>query len=165
MLRTCLCGILQTIHKHFPLESLASSIPSLSTIRSADISAAVKVSQCLPYTFSFAPEIPVVPLRLISTIQTSIGPWYRRALYLEGLGTDRPLADEEARQLDQACRMQDFIVEMGNRVNDLWGIERVGKVILQAVADVMAGGALPEWLPRKIRFQEVDGELMMRVEY
>ena len=47
----------------------------------------------------------------------------------------------------------------------MWGLQRVNKRFLRAVAIDIAGGPIPLWMPIRVRFEDEAGALVMKMEY
>jgi hypothetical protein len=170
-LEISLCGIFERLLLHFPERTKYSLLPSVATVQRKDINAALKLARCAPYSLYTCPSLPILPLRLHTTIQMSIGSW--RRLYLRAkraqIALQSRLGPQEdvglATQLERALRMEKWVIKEGNRIHTDWKIEPVAPTYLHAAAESVAGGAIPEWLPTSVKFEEEEGDMVMKVEY
>ncbi|KAF2708132.1 hypothetical protein K504DRAFT_503327 [Pleomassaria siparia CBS 279.74] len=169
MARNQLCGLLRTLLTKFPLEYLNALLPGMAEIRYVDIEAAVKIAQSLPYAWSVNPHMPLVPLRIIQGISYSMAPWHRVVHELsasEGVDANSEMdAAGLHLNLQRAKMMQDWAVEQGNKIHDVWNIERADSHMLQTACDIMVGKEIPGWFPRRVRFEEVGDEMVIKLEY
>jgi hypothetical protein len=171
MLKLSLCGLSENLHLHFPEHATASSIPNLITVQRKDIEAAIDLARCAQYTDYVCPELPILPLRIYTTIQLSIGPW--RRLYLrvsraqDALSSALGVQEDVglATQLDRAERMEKWIINGCNSMLVDWGLEQVSTKFFQGAAENMAGGPMPDWLPTTVRFEEEEGDMVMKLDY
>jgi len=171
MLELCICGVLEMLLLHFPEQTAESLLPSVGTIQRKDINAALKLARCVQYSFYACPSLPILPLRMHTTVQMSIGAWRRLYLRTERAqkALQRSLGPEEdvglGAQLERALRMEKWVTDEGNRLHAVWNLEPVSPMYLQAAADSMAGGAIPSWLPTSVKFDQEDGDMVMKVDY
>jgi hypothetical protein len=169
MLQNAMCGILEKMYKRLPIHTSSALLPNLEEVRRVDQAAAMKVAQSMPYASSIVPNLPLVPLRMLAPLGVSMGFWHRDIKRLEemmGAGENAStLSFEEELELENARRMQTWVTEQGNRIHAAWGVDGVTVEMTQVVMDVMAGGEIPLWLPRRVRFEEVGEEMVMKLEY
>jgi hypothetical protein len=169
MLRNHLCGILETIYKHLPSHCACTFLPSIDIVRDVDKNAAVNIAQSVPYSSFISPGLPLVPMRLLIPVGVSMGTWYRAAQRLEamtGAGESTSvLSFQEELELENARRMRTWVAEQMNEIHAGWGIDPAPLEMLQVAFDVMAGEEIPGWLPRRVRFEEVGDEMVMKLDY
>jgi hypothetical protein len=169
MLQNHMCSILEKMYKCLPIHTSRALLPTLEEIKRVDKAAAVKIAQSMPYASSVVPNLPLVPLRMLAPLGVSMGLWYREYKRLEekmGAGESAStLSFEKELELENARRMQIWGAEQGNRIHAAWGVEEVTVEMMQVMIDVMAGGEMPVWLPRRVRFEEVGEELVIKLEY
>ena len=169
MLRNHLCGILEMMYKHFPSHCAGTLLPSIDAVREVDKKAAVNIAQSVPYSSSISPGLPLVPMRLLAPVCISMGIWYRTIQRLEAMiGTGESalvLSFQEVLELEIARRMQTWVAEQSNNIYVGWGIDLVPIEMVQVALDVMAGEQIPGWMPRRVRFEEVGDEMVMKLDY
>jgi hypothetical protein len=169
MLQNHLCSILEKMYKHFPSYWAGTLLPSMDVVREVDKDAAVKVTQSVLYASSISPGLILVPIRLLPPVAISIGIWYRTIQRLEammGVGESASvLSFQEELELENARRMQIWAAEKATKIHKDWNVDPVPLELLQVGLDVMAGDEIPGWLPRRVRFEEVDGEMVMKLDY
>jgi hypothetical protein len=170
-LQVCLSGIIQTLYQNYPAECSCSLLPPLSVIENTDVNAATDLARCIRYALTICPSLPLVPLRIYTAFQVSLGTWYRiirritasnRSLSAD---TDPSVTAYFDEQLSRAKRMEQFVSDQSNHVHYLWDIPRVNKRFLRAAAIDMAGGPIPDWMPIRVKFDIEDGAMVMRTEY
>jgi hypothetical protein len=171
MLMLSLCGVTENLHLQFPNHTAASSIPDLITVQRRDIANAIYLARCAQYGHYTSPELPILPLRLHTTVQLSMGPWRRLHLRLrraqDTLNNAQVVQEDVglAAQIDRAIRMENWIVDECSRMHTVWDIGQIPLEFLQAAADNMAGGPIPHWLPTTVKLVEEDGDIVMKVQY
>lgn len=172
-LQVVLSGIIQTLYQNHPMECTSSRLPYLSVVEHTDASAATELARCINWAFTICPSLPLVPLRIYTTFQVSLGAWYRiiRRLTADN-GTTTPdfepyLSDRASfdETLLRAKRMENFVAARSNDVHEMWDLPIVNKRFLRSAAIDMAGGPIPEWMPISVKFEDEDGELVMRMQY
>ncbi|KAF2439880.1 hypothetical protein P171DRAFT_435728 [Karstenula rhodostoma CBS 690.94] len=172
-LQVVLSGIVQTLYQNFPAECASSQLPSLPAVEKTDADAATKLARCIHWALTICPSLPLVPLRIYTTFQASVGAWYRITRRITASNrTPPPYPDPypsvtaySDEQLFRAKRMEQFVTDQSNNVHEIWNIPRVNKRLLRAVAIGMAGGPIPDWMPIRINFDSEDGEIVMKMEY
>jgi hypothetical protein len=164
-------GALENLVSHFPRETASLLLPNLSDIRRKEMRAAKRLAQSLQYGVYTCPSLPILPLRIHTTLIWSIGSWHR--LYnrtkqaLEASQTNsEPAGDAGLRSdLEHALRMQRFVADEANRLNRDWGIEPVSDKYIFAAALSAVGNDIPDWMATSVRFEPEGGEMVMKVEY
>lgn len=167
MYRVYLCGLLQNLHSHFPQECADASLPTFSTIQQVAIYTATRIAQSLSSFVWFNPSMPLVPLRILQPLSSSIGSWYRAAKHaaksIQELPTDSPdYALNYANlkhELDKAVRMEEWVIKQCNSFQDEWGMPRVEGGVFEMLVDTMAGGAILDWVVRRSDMEELQDVL------
>jgi len=77
MLQNILCGLTDTLHRHFPREMALSLLPDPEKVQAVDSDAGICLAGSLAWAVSVSQKLPLVPLRLHTPLQISIGPWHR----------------------------------------------------------------------------------------
>jgi hypothetical protein len=77
MLIIILGGFVDTLYRHFPTELELSLLPDRYVMHKAETEAAMQIARSIPWADSVSSSLPLVPLRLHTPVQISIGPWYR----------------------------------------------------------------------------------------
>ncbi|KAJ4299967.1 hypothetical protein N0V90_005215 [Kalmusia sp. IMI 367209] len=171
MLQINLCGPIQTLYQNFPAESTASLLPPLLTVEQIDYDAAIELARSIRYALDICPTLPLVPLRIYTSFQVSIGTWHRMIRRINAnnraLSPDpsSPVAAYLAEQLSRAQRLENWVSSETNDVHEMWKVQRVHKRFLRSAAIDMAGGPIPDWMPLRIKFESEDGAMVMRLEY
>ncbi|KAF1916495.1 hypothetical protein BDU57DRAFT_516637 [Ampelomyces quisqualis] len=170
MLINILGGLIDTLYRYFPAETAISNIPDRYFIHKIETDAAVCLAKSIPWAESLSQTLPLVPLRLHTPLQVSIGAWYRtmrrlRAVqsHTPGLGSD--VTDEIMQTMAHAQRMKDWIIEECNRIHRTWDVSIVAEGPLFEALDTMAGEKIPDWLPIRVSFEAEDGEMVMKLDY
>ncbi|KAF1979036.1 hypothetical protein BU23DRAFT_448317 [Bimuria novae-zelandiae CBS 107.79] len=170
-LKTCLSGPIQTLYQNFPAECASSLLPPLPIVEKTDVDAATELARCIRYALTICPSLPLIPLRVYTCFQISLGGWYRQIQRLTtSINALPPEADPSVtaylnEQLSRAQRMEQFVADGSNAVHDIWRIQRVNKRFLRAAAVDMAGGPIPGWMPIRVKFENEDGDMVMKMEY
>lgn len=166
MLQNILCGFADTLYRHFPAEMALSTLPSPERLRVIDVDSALHLAKSMRWANSVSRDLPLVPLRLHTPIQLSIGPWYRTIRNLSGQRPASPDAQVAFdAELSRAERMKAWAMEQCNQIHIQWEVSAVEeKPILEAI-DSMAGEQIPDWLPVRVRFEAEDGEMVMKLDY
>ncbi|KAF2644512.1 hypothetical protein P280DRAFT_465833 [Massarina eburnea CBS 473.64] len=165
-----LCGVTEMLHARFPGYTENSLLPVLATVNKKDIDAAINLARCVRYPLDTCPSLPLLPLRIHNTFMISISSWYRLTRRLE-CQQDALKNDSEAptvniaEQLSGSQRMEKWVTEECNRMNELWHVEPARKKFLTAVVENMCGGPIPDWLPTRVRFECEDGNMVMKFDY
>ncbi|CAO2649793.1 Nn.00g010850.m01.CDS01 [Neocucurbitaria sp. VM-36] len=171
MLQNVLCGLADALYVHFPTETAASLLPSPEVIRNIDVEAALQLAKSLPWSLSVSQTtLPLVPLRLHTPLQLSIGPWHR---ILRGLVVNRSTSPDlgiesttgTPFEISRAERMKTWLVGECNRIHKQWDVSVVDERPLLEALDSMAGEKIPDWLPVRVRFEAEDGEMVMKLDY
>ena len=168
MLQNVLCGLVDSLYRHFPAEAALSLLPRPEILRVIDIDSALHLAKSLRWANSVSQSLPLVSLRLHTPLQISIGPWYRvirslSAQHPHTSPTDLPL--DIAAELSRAERMKAWIIAQCNRIHTQWDVSIVEEGPLIQALDAMTGEPIPDWLPIRIRFEAEDGEMVMKLEY
>ncbi|KAF2848463.1 hypothetical protein T440DRAFT_491129 [Plenodomus tracheiphilus IPT5] len=170
MLQNILCGLAEALYRHFPDESGISLLPPPERIRAIDIDAAMNLAKSLPWAESTSQKLPLVPLRLHTPLQISIGPWHRIIRYVSVMRsagqTLEPGVDVQlGLELTRAERMKDWLIERCNRIHKQWDVAVADEKPLLEALDSMAGEPIPDWLPVRVRFEAEDGEMVIKLDY
>src|SRR5690242_1131967 len=170
MLQNVLCGLTDTLQRHFPAETTISQLPPPLVVREFDAQAGIRLAESLPWANSISQRLPLVPLRLHTPLQISIGPWHRAIRNITMLLRSDTTLDVGARvhatlELDRAARMKTWLVNECNRIHDQWDVSTVDEKSLYEALDSMAGEKIPDWLPTRVRFEAEDGEMLMKLDY
>ncbi|KAF1940133.1 hypothetical protein EJ02DRAFT_456309 [Clathrospora elynae] len=166
MLQNILCGLADTLHRHFPAETAWSLLPSPERIRVIDVDSALHVAKSLRWANSIPQRLPLVPLRLHTPLQISIGPWYRTIRCITTISnSDQTLDAGMISELSRAERMKAWLFEQCNHVHKEWDVSFIDEKPLVEALDSMAGEKKPDWLPVRIRFEAEDGEMVMKLDY
>jgi hypothetical protein len=170
MLLNVFCGIIDTLHRRFPAEVALSLLPDLETIRGIDMDAGLHLAKSLGWAESGSQTLPLVPLRLHTPLQISIGPWRRLIRNSNEFLAANPDLDAQTKhkisqEVNRAIRMKEWLVEQCNRIHERWDVSAVNEQSLIEALDAMTGEKIPDWLPTKIRFEAEDGDMVMKLEY
>lgn len=170
MLQNVLCGMIDALHRHFPVETALSLLPGPEEVRRADVDAALNLARSIPWAHSISQKLPLVPLRLHTPLQISIGPWHRTIRQIaasrsSSLTSAAELDLETAFELSRAERMKAYMIEECNRIHHQWDVSTVDETPLLEALDSMAGEKIPDWLPIRVRFEAEDGEMVMKLDY
>lgn len=171
MLIVSLCGITEAIYIHFPAAAADSLLPELAYVNQRDIEAAKHLARCVRYSLDVCPSLPLLPLRIHSTFQLSIGSWIRLHRRLQRTLDDvDPILNskedvEVSEKLHKAQRMENWVADECNSIHSSWGVSKVSKKFLNGAVEVMSGGPIPNWLPTRVHFDCQDGDMVMKIEY
>jgi hypothetical protein len=170
MVLNLLCGMIETLHRRFPVELALSLLPDLNTIRDIDTNAGLNLAKSLAWAEAGSQTLPLVSLRLHTPLQISIGPWLRLIRNnTEFLATSPTLDVQTERQMshevDRATRMKEWLVEQCDRIHKQWCVSTVNEQFLIEALDAMTGEKIPDWLPTKVRFEAEDGNMVIKLEY
>ncbi len=167
ILRVVLAGLADTLWRHFPVEYSLSLLPSQEVLKSIDVDCALKMAKSLKWSESISAKLPLVPLRLHSALQLSIGPWNRIIRNLTALSPNVDLSTIPGAdfELSRANRMKAWLFAECNRIHAPWHVFDVEEKPLLEALDTMAGEKIPEWLPVRIRFEAEDGEMVIKLDY
>ncbi|KAF1952958.1 hypothetical protein CC80DRAFT_537972 [Byssothecium circinans] len=174
-----LCGVTEMLYLQFPTEAANSLLPDIETVHQRDIDAAISLARCVRYSLDTCPSLPLVPLRLHTHFQISVGTWYRlirrlerqqEALSKSNVTNDNPLSPnlselDLTEKLRKAQRMEQWVIDECNRLHVEWKVDPVHKKFLTAAVEDMSGGPIPDWLPTSVSFECEDGNMVMRLEY
>ena len=166
MLQNVLCGLTDTLHRHFPTEASISFLPTREVLQQFDVDAGIRLAESLTWAESVSQTLPLVPLRLHTPLQISIGPWHRtirdKTMISEANAT---LFVDMNPDLDRAVRMKTWLIEECNRIHEQWDVSTVDENSLCEALDSMAGEKIPDWLPTRVRFEAEDGEMVIKLDY
>jgi hypothetical protein len=162
MLQNILCGLADTLYRHFPTESALSLLPLPGRLRVIDIDSALHLAKSIRWTNSISQQLPLVPLRLHTPLQISIGPWYRTIRDARMPNTRTSISDAD---LSRAQRMKAWTIHQCNLIHMQWDVSLVDEQAMLECIDCMAGEKRPDWLPSRIRFEAEDGEMVMKLDY
>ncbi|OAL04571.1 hypothetical protein IQ06DRAFT_267882 [Phaeosphaeriaceae sp. SRC1lsM3a] len=170
MLMIVLGGFVDTLHRHFPSQTSLSLLPNRDLMQEIEMDAANQLAKSMPWADSLSQKLPLVPLRLHTPLQVSIGAWYRS---IRRLGSKQPsntdLDPVSSMEMDQemahARLMIDWIIEECNQIHRRWDVSMVDETPLFEALDAMAGEKIPSWLPVRVSFEAEDGELVMSLAY
>ncbi|KAF2876009.1 hypothetical protein BDV95DRAFT_484801 [Massariosphaeria phaeospora] len=163
MARNLLCGLIQTLYRHFPVQAELALLPELEVVQKEDINAAIYIARSYRHAMSVSLELPFVPLRVHGTLHASIGAWGR---LIRRLTQDTYNGETEiTRDLINAQRMEDWIVDMCDRIHDIWGVARLRAKHIKSAIEATAGEAIPEWIPTQVEFKKQGDEMVMKVQF
>ncbi|XPT04526.1 hypothetical protein M3J09_013602 [Ascochyta lentis] len=170
MLQNVLCGLTDTLHRHFPNETALSLLPGLERVQEVDIEAGVCLAESLAWAESVSEKLPLVPLRLHTPLQISIGPWHRMLRHTASLlpsdtAFDTDLEQHTSNNFARAVRMKRWLINECNRIHEQWDVSTVDERSLYEALDSMAGEEIPEWLPTRVRFEAEDGDMVLKLDY
>ncbi|KAH7092609.1 hypothetical protein FB567DRAFT_241756 [Paraphoma chrysanthemicola] len=170
MLLTIFGGLVDTLYRYFPAETSLSLLPERYIMQQIETDAALQLAKSIPWAQSLSKTLPLVPLRLHTPLQVSIGPWYRTIRSLQAFLASSPNLDADAlveinRKIATAERMKAKIIEECNHIHSQWDVSAVAEKPLLEALNTMAGGKIPEWLPVRVRFEAEEGEMVMKLEY
>lgn len=170
MLQNILCGFVDTLHRWFPTETALSLLPQQDVLYKLDTDAALQLGQSVAWANSISQKLPLVPLRLHTPLQLSIGPWWRLSRHLKGIRANNPALDPDTEtsitfQLDRAERMKAWAIVQCNVIHKQWDVSPVAEKPLMEALNTMAGEKIPEWMPVRVRFEAEDGEMVMKLDY
>jgi hypothetical protein len=170
MLQNVLCGLIDTLQRHFPMETSLSLLPESALVRQIDIDAGIRLAESLSWAESVSWTLPLVPLRLHTPLQISIGPWHRTIRDTTLLFGPDPRFDGEADlqasiEFERALRMKTWLIEKCNLIHKQWDVNTVDEKSLCEALDSMAGEEIPDWLPTRVRFEAEDGDMVIKLDY
>jgi hypothetical protein len=170
MLVNIIGGLIDTLYRYFPTETELSLLPDRYMLHKLETEAATKLAMSIPWADSLSQKLPLVPLRLHTPLQISIGPWQRTVQRLSAVRTASPDMDldvdlEMIRTIDHAERMKAWIIGECNRIHEQWDVSIVAEAPLLEALNTMAGEKIPDWLPVRVRFESEDGEMVMKLDY
>ena len=170
MLQNVLCGLTDTLQRHFPMETSLSLLPQPALVRQIDIDAGIRLAESLSWAESVSWTLPLVPLRLHTPLQISIGPWHRTIrdttlLYGPGPRFDGEAGLHASIEFERALRMKTWLVEKCNLIHKQWDVNTVDEKSLCEALDSMAGEEIPDWLPTRVRFEAEDGDMVIKLDY
>ncbi|KAF2621490.1 hypothetical protein BU25DRAFT_495685 [Macroventuria anomochaeta] len=170
MLQNVLCGLTDTLQRYFATETSLSLLPEPELVRQFDSDAGIRLAESLSWAESVSQRLPLVPLRLHTPLQISIGPWHRTIRHMTTLfGSDLTFDVETHQQtsidLNRAVRMTTWLVDECNRIHEQWDVSTVDEKSLYEALDSMAGEKIPDWLPTRVRFEAEDGDMVIKLDY
>ncbi|KAF2822519.1 hypothetical protein CC86DRAFT_357432 [Ophiobolus disseminans] len=170
MLTDILGGLVDTLYRYFPTETGLSLLPDRYVMHRLEVEAAICIAKSIPFSVSISQSLPLVPLRLHTPLQISIGPWYRTIRRLTSVRSANPglepeILSEIARTIAEAERMKGAIIAYCNRIHEQWDVSIVSEKPLLEALNTMAGEQIPDWLPVRVRFEAEDGNMVMKLDY
>lgn len=170
MVMNVLSGFVDTLHRHFPSQTSLSLLPSRNTMHKIDRDAANQLARSIPWADSLSQKLPLVPLRLHTPLQVSIGAWYRNIRRLGNIQSstsdlDPFTSDKIDQEMAHSRRMIDWVIEECNQIHRNWDVSMVDETPLFEALDAMAGERIPDWLPVRVSFDAEDGEMVMKLAY
>jgi hypothetical protein len=170
MLMNVLGGFVDTLYRYFPVETALSRLPDRYEMHKIDIEAAENLLKSMPWADTLSKKLPLVPLRLHTPLQISIGAWYRTIQRLNTVRIATPDLDPDVeieieRTTAYAYRMKSYIIEECNKIHRQWDVSIVSEKPLFETLSTMAGEQIPDWLPVRVRFEAEGGEMVMRLDY
>jgi hypothetical protein len=170
MLMIIMGGIVDTLYRYFPMETAMSHLPDRYAMHKIETDAANSLIMSMPWSESLSQVLPLVPLRLHTPLQISIGAWYRTIKRLNAVRAtirdlDVDVELEIERTVAHAHRMKSYIIVECNEIHRRWDVSIVSEKPLLEALDAMAGEKIPEWLPIRVRFEAEQGEMVIKLEY
>lgn len=166
MLQNVLCGLTDTLHRHLPTEASLSLLPTLDIVRQFDSDAGTRLAESLSWAESVSQRLPLVPLRLHTPLQISIGPWHRIIRDMTAIfEADAAVSIDMNFDLARAVRMKTWLIDECNRIHEQWDVSTVDEKSLYEALDSMAGEKIPDWLPTRVRFEAEDGDMVIKLDY
>lgn len=170
MLQNLLCGLTETLHRHFPAETTMALLPDPQRMQAIDVDAALNLAKSLPWAESISRKLPLVPLRLHTPLQISIGPWHRIIRHFNATRTSAPdpaaeLDPQSTIELSRAERMKAWLYHRCNLIHNEWNVSVIDEKPLLEALDTMTGEPIPDWLPVRVRFEAEDGEMVIKLDY
>lgn len=160
-----LTAVTETLYLNFPEYYAKAVMPEIADVYRQDEESAVGLARCIRYAMSIGPELPLLPLRIYTTWQCSIGTWHRICRRIKKRQEAGEISAADLLKLSQADRMLDWTIEACNQTHEAWGVDRVPKELLLGMVEDMAGGPVHHWIPRAVSFDAEDGEMVMRLKY
>ncbi|KAF2727539.1 hypothetical protein EJ04DRAFT_557315 [Polyplosphaeria fusca] len=169
-LRIHLCTLLQTLHQYFPIQSLAVGLPDLAFVHQEDMKTATQLAQSLTSALSFSTTLPLVPLRILACLQTSVGTWTRIIRRADGLvpptqaatnvattkhphpNPHGPLNVERAPNLNPRVEVGELFMKIRNHAEGYENAAFVWKLPVQT--HVTFPSAAPDEVERAIRMRD-----------
>jgi hypothetical protein len=166
MLQNVLCGLIDTLHRYFPTELSLSLLPTPDVVRQIDTDAGIRLAVSLTWAESVSQRLPLVPLRLHTPLQISIGPWHRTIRDTTAIfEADEGYTIDTNPGVARAVRMKTWLIDECNRIHKQWDVSTVDEKSLCEALDSMAGEKIPDWLPTRVRFEAEDGDMVIKLEY
>lgn len=170
MLINILGGLIDTLYKYFPAETELSLLPDRYVLHKLETDAATKLAMSIPWANCLSQKLPMVPLRLHTPLQISIGPWHRTIQRLTAFRSSTPDLNanvdiEMSRTVAHAERMKAWIIGECNHIHQQWDVSIVAEAPLLEALNTMTGEKIPDWLPIRVRFEAEDGEMVMKLDY
>jgi hypothetical protein len=170
MLITILGGFIDTLYRYFPMETSLSNLPDRYITHKIETEAAECLIKSMPWSDALPQRLPLIPLRLHTPLQVSLGAWYRTIRRLSAVRASTPDLDtsvdlEMVRTIKYAERMKRWILEECNKIHKRWDVSIVDEKPLFEALDTMAGEKIPDWLPVRVAFEAEDGEMVMKLDY
>lgn len=170
MLQNILCGLTDTLYRHFPSKVALSLLPDQASIQIIDRDAGICLAESLAWAESVSQKLPLVPLRLHTPLQISIGPWHRTVRNCTSsispeARSHEGLDQQTSVRVSQAVRMRNWLIYECNRIHKQWDVSTVDEKSLYEALDSMAGEQIPDWLPTRVRFEAEDGDMVIKLDY
>lgn len=170
MLVSILGGLIDTLYRYFPAETELSMLPDRYALHKLETEAATKLAMSIPWADSLSQKLPLVPLRLHTPLQISIGPWHRTIQRLNAFRASNPDLDSEigfemSSTISHAQRMKAWIINECNSIHEKWDVSVISEGPLLEALNTMAGEKIPDWLPVRVRFEAEDGDMVLKLEY
>lgn len=165
MLQNVLCGLTDTLQRYFPTETSISLLPQPSLVHQFDVDAGIRLAESLSWAEAVSQRLPLVPLRLHTPLQISIGPWHRTIRNTTTLFGPEPDDQQASIELKRAVMMQMWLINKCNRIHEQWDVSTVDERSLYEALDSMAGEKIPDWLPTRVRFEAEDGDMVIKLDY
>jgi hypothetical protein len=170
MLMIIMGGLIDTLYRYFPMETAMSHLPDRYAMHQIETDAAKSLIMSMPWSELLSQKLPLVPLRLHTPLQISIGAWYRTIKRLNAVRATIPDLDADVQlEIDRivahAHRMKSYIIVECNEIHRRWDVSIVSEKPLLEALDAMAGEKIPDWLPIRVRFEAEQGEMCIKLDY
>ncbi|PSN64977.1 hypothetical protein BS50DRAFT_589434 [Corynespora cassiicola Philippines] len=170
MVENTICGLTLNLHEKFPAQAALAHIPDIDTLYRKDIRAGINVARCVFHSFSYSESVALIPLRIGSPVQFSMGCWHRIINRFKKRQSLSPTAGSDVEfeipsEVTQSQRMEEWIMEQCARIHNRWGVPYLEKPLIKMSLDSLAGGPIPDWMPMRVRFESEEGDMVMKLEY
>ncbi|CAN9259562.1 unnamed protein product [Alternaria alternata] len=161
-----LCGLTDTLHRHFPSQSISSNMPCPESVHHLDINAGLDLMRSLHWIESATSVLPFVGLHIYAFLQIAIGPWYRVAQGLEplpavGIARSSAICEVTQERSGRAMRLKDWLVQRCNAYLLQCSIAAVDEEVFDQVVLCMAGERNWGASAAQVRFESLDGEAVL----